>query len=91
MLAQRIPCAPVRSLGEVMQDKHMHERGMLQTIEHPELGEVVLPHSPLRFESAPLTPLRSSSPLGQENHEVIVKWLGRSDDEFKALVDSQVI
>ncbi len=46
----RFPCAPVRSLDEVVHDKHLHERGMLQWVDHSSLGRVVLPHSPLRFE-----------------------------------------
>src|SRR6185437_3704205 len=45
----KVPCAPVRNPVEVMQDPHMHERGMLQRIEHPDLGEIVVPNSPLRL------------------------------------------
>jgi CoA:oxalate CoA-transferase len=30
--AYRIPCAPVRTAPEVMNDPHMHERGMLERI-----------------------------------------------------------
>ena len=41
--AYRIPCAPVRNAPEVMNDPHMHERGMLERIDHPELGEIVVP------------------------------------------------
>ena len=33
-----IPLAPVREVDEVMQDRHMHERGMLEWIEHDEIG-----------------------------------------------------
>jgi len=91
MLEKRVPCAPVRSLGEVMEDKHMHERGMLKNVEHPDLGRVVLPHSPLRYESAPQIALKPSSPLGRENHQVFVDWLGRTEDEFEALVEQGVI
>ena len=38
--AGRVPCAPVRTAPEVMHDPHMHERGMLDEIEHPELGPI---------------------------------------------------
>jgi CoA:oxalate CoA-transferase len=48
----RIPCAPVRDVGEVMHDTHMHERGMLEWIEHDEIGHIVVPTSPLRFHGA---------------------------------------
>src|SRR5690606_36476961 len=40
------PCAPVRTLDEVVHDNHMHERGMLRYVDHPQLGRIVLPHSP---------------------------------------------
>src|SRR5438045_1354961 len=37
----RIPLASVRDVGEVMHDPHMHERGMLEEIEHDEIGRVI--------------------------------------------------
>ena len=40
--AGRVPCAPVRTAPEVMHDPHMHERGMLAEIDHPELGPITL-------------------------------------------------
>jgi CoA:oxalate CoA-transferase len=45
----RIPCAPVGDVAEVMRDAHMHERGMLEWIDHDEIGPLVVPTSPLRF------------------------------------------
>jgi crotonobetainyl-CoA:carnitine CoA-transferase CaiB-like acyl-CoA transferase len=39
----RIPLAPVREVDEVMRDGHMHERGMLEWIEHDEIGRIVVP------------------------------------------------
>jgi crotonobetainyl-CoA:carnitine CoA-transferase CaiB-like acyl-CoA transferase len=35
----RIPCAPVRDVSEVMHDPHMHERRMLEWIEHDEIAD----------------------------------------------------
>ena len=52
MAMVKVPCAPVRELSEVTVDENMHARGSLQWIDHPELGRVVLPHSPLVFEGA---------------------------------------
>ena len=61
----RVPCAPVRNAIEVMNDAHMHERGMLQHVDHPSLGDVILPNSPLRLHGADRTeavPSPSSGP-----------------------------
>ena len=60
----RIPLAPVRDVDEVMRDRHMHERGMLEWIEHDEIGRVVVPTTPLRIHGADPSipcPARSSA------------------------------
>jgi CoA:oxalate CoA-transferase len=91
MLAARVPCAPVRQLSEVMHDENMHARGSLQWIDHPQLGRVVLPHSPIVFEGTPRRPLEPSRALGDANDEVFGQWLGCSVDELDALRAEGVI
>ncbi len=72
----KIPVAAVRNAVEVMNDPHMHERGMLQRIDHPSLGPIIVPNSPLRLHGADrVEPLPSPS-LGQHNQEVYGDWLG---------------
>ncbi|VTU16586.1 Formyl-coenzyme A transferase [Variovorax sp. SRS16] len=84
MLAAKVPCAPVRQLAEVMHDENMHARGSLQWIDHPELGSVVLPHSPLVFEGTVRRPIEPSLPLGACNGAVFGTWLGHSQEELAA-------
>jgi len=84
MLAAKVPCAPVRDLMEVMRDENMHARGSLQWIDHPELGRVSLPHSPLVFEGTPRRPIEPSLPLGASNDAVFGDWLGHSKEELAA-------
>lgn len=91
MLAAKVPCAPVRRLAEVMADENMHARGSLQWIDHPELGRVVLPHSPLVFEGTPRRAIEPSLPLGASNDEVYGQWLGHSKEELEALRADGVI
>jgi CoA:oxalate CoA-transferase len=91
LLAAAVPCAPVRELSEVIVDKNMHERGSLQWFDHPELGRVVLPHSPLRFEGTPLLPLQASVALGTDNQHVFGDWLGHTDEELRELTKAGVI
>jgi len=91
MLAAKVPCAPVRDLSEVMNDENMHARGSLQRIEHPDLGRVVLPHSPLVFEGTERRPIEPSLPLGASNNTVFGEWLGHSEDELAAYKSEGVI
>jgi formyl-CoA transferase len=91
LLAASVPCAPVRELSEVILDQNMHERGSLQWFDHPELGRVVLPHSPLRFEGTPLLPLQASAPLGADNRHIFGDWLGHDETELEQLAKAGVI
>ena len=87
----KIPAAPVRNAVEVMNDAHMHERGMLQRISHPSLGEIIVPNSPLRLHGADrVDPLPSPS-LGQHNMAVYGTWLGLGADGVERLQQAGAI
>jgi crotonobetainyl-CoA:carnitine CoA-transferase CaiB-like acyl-CoA transferase len=87
----RIPCAPVRTAPEVMNDPHMHERGMLAHIDHPELGDIVVPNTPLHLHGAdPVAPAPSPT-IGQHNVEIYGGWLGLSPAEITELRETGAI
>jgi CoA:oxalate CoA-transferase len=87
----RVPSSPVRDLAEVMHDPHMHQRGMLERIEHPDLGEIVVPTSPLRFHGAEKVETVPSPKVGEHNEDVYGGWLGLSADEIEGLRRDGVI
>ena len=87
----RVPSAPVRDLAEVMHDPHMHQRGMLERIDHPDLGEIVVPTSPLRFHGADKVETVPSPRVGQHNGDVYGDWLGLSAEEIEQLRQDGVI
>jgi CoA:oxalate CoA-transferase len=87
----KVPCAPVRNAVDVMNDPHMHERGMLQRIQHPSLGEIVVPNSPLRLHGADRVPPVPSPKLGEHNAEVYCGWLGIPEADMMALIADGVI
>jgi crotonobetainyl-CoA:carnitine CoA-transferase CaiB-like acyl-CoA transferase len=91
MLEAKVPCSAVRRLAEVMHDINMHTRGSLQWVDHPELGRVVLPHSPLVFEGSPRRAIEPSLPLGACNEEVYGAWLGHSEQELERWREEGVI
>ncbi|OGA37968.1 MAG: formyl-CoA transferase [Betaproteobacteria bacterium RIFCSPLOWO2_12_FULL_62_13] len=91
LLKHRVPCAPVRDLAEVTNDPHLHARGMLQWIEHPQYGRIALAHSPLRFDGVPLMQIVPSAKLGEQNAQVYSGWLGLSQAEFERLQKEEVI
>jgi crotonobetainyl-CoA:carnitine CoA-transferase CaiB-like acyl-CoA transferase len=87
----RVPAAPVRDVSEVMADPHMHGRGFLERLPHPEFGEQVFPTTPLRLHGAGLAPATPSPTVGQHNDEVYGGWLGLSAEEIGGLRAEGVI
>jgi crotonobetainyl-CoA:carnitine CoA-transferase CaiB-like acyl-CoA transferase len=87
----KVPCAPVRNAVDVMNDPHMHERGMLQRIQHPSLGEIVVPNSPLRLHGADRVSPVPSPKLGEHNVDVYCGWLGIPEADMTALIADGVI
>lgn len=86
-----VAAAAVRTLPEVMDDAHMHGRAMLRTIDHPELGQIVVPASPIRYDETPAPPLVPSPRLGEHNDEIYGGWLGLSAAELEELRRARVI
>jgi crotonobetainyl-CoA:carnitine CoA-transferase CaiB-like acyl-CoA transferase len=87
----RIPLSPVRNVDEVMLDPHLHERGMLEWFDHPELGRVVMPTSPMRYHGSKVADMAPSPRLGQHNEEVYGEFLGLTKAQVAALKADGVI
>ncbi|MEI6837294.1 MAG: CoA transferase [Alcaligenaceae bacterium] len=85
------PSAPVRDLLEVMNDRHMHERGMLEWFDDKDLGRVVLPHTPLFIHGTDRVKTVASPDLGQHNQAVYSEWFGLTDADLEALRQEGVI
>ncbi len=84
----KVPCAPVRDLLEVTQDRHLHDRGMLRAIDHPEYGEILVHRTPLILHGAGAPDYVPSARLGQHNAEVLGEYLGLPESEISALHES---
>jgi formyl-CoA transferase len=91
LMEHRVPCAPVRNLDEVVNDPHMHERGSLQRVDHPELGEIVVMHSPMRFAGDPLRPLTPSRPLGADAETILADRLRLPAEDVAKLRAGKII
>jgi crotonobetainyl-CoA:carnitine CoA-transferase CaiB-like acyl-CoA transferase len=86
-----VPCAAVRDLREVTEDDHLHARGMLREIEHPEYGAILVHRSPLVLHDTAAPEYIPSARLGQHNDDVLSEYLGLSAREIDALHRSGAI
>lgn len=91
LIKERVPCAPVRTLDEVVADPHLHACGLLEEIDHPEFGPITVARSPLRFAGSAPTELKPSPRLGSGNGPVLSGWLGVSEARVEALREMKVI
>ncbi len=92
LVGHRVPCAPVRTLLEVVNDPHLHARGALHWIDHPEYGRMVVPVSPLRFDGMDGTaPYAPSAPLGADTDSILAERLALDVAELSALHARRVL
>ena len=89
---EKVPCAPVRDIEEVMNDPHMHGRGTLEWVDHYDYDyPVVLPNSALRFHGADKIPTTVSPHVGEHNQAIYTEWLGISVADLETLKAEGVI
>lgn len=69
--AQDLLCAPVRPLGEALDDPQTAINGMLVDIDHPVLGKVTFVGSPVHLSDAPVIVRHAPPRLGEHTQEII--------------------
>ncbi len=89
--AKRIPCLPINSIADVVESPQLASREFFITVEHPVMGEVVVPRNPLLFSGTPLSIIRPAPLLGEHNDLVLRERLGYEDNDISALRAAGVI
>jgi crotonobetainyl-CoA:carnitine CoA-transferase CaiB-like acyl-CoA transferase len=79
-----VPATPVNTVDQVMNDPQTAERGIVQRVTHPKLGEIPVVGTPLHFSR--MSPgVRRAAPLRGEHTDTILADLGYSPAEIKTL------
>ncbi len=85
-----VPAAPVNTVDQVMSDPQTVERGIVQRVHHPRLGEIPVIGIPLKFSR--MTPrVRQAAPLRGEHTDAILAECGYSPELIRELRDKKVI
>ncbi|MDA4844488.1 CaiB/BaiF CoA transferase family protein [Hoeflea poritis] len=71
---QDLLCAPVRALGDALDDPQTAINDMLVDIEHPVIGPLRLVGSPVHLSDAPLTVRHTPPRLGEHTDEVLSEF-----------------
>jgi formyl-CoA transferase len=81
--ARNVPCGPILSTRDLIEDETLAELGMIVTVDHPERGPFKTVGSPLKMSDSPVRVERSPL-LGEHNAEVYGD-LGYSEEQLADL------
>jgi formyl-CoA transferase len=87
--AHDIPCGPILSTKELIEDETLAELGSVVEVDHPERGRFKTVGSPLRLSDSPVEVERS--PLLGEHTDEVLSSLGYSPEQIAALRETGAI
>jgi len=88
--AYDIPNAPVNDIEQVFTDPQVVARGMIGVYQHPTLGDIRYPPSPIKFSDWE-SPNLPAPMLGQHTIEVLTGRLGLDEAEVRRLAEDGVV
>ncbi|MEV6020135.1 MULTISPECIES: formyl-CoA transferase [unclassified Streptomyces] len=88
--AESIPCGPILSTKEIIEDASLAANGMVVEVEHPGRGTYVTVGSPLKLSDSPVD-ITASPLLGEHNEEIYIGELGLGEEELTLLKSGGVI
>jgi crotonobetainyl-CoA:carnitine CoA-transferase CaiB-like acyl-CoA transferase len=79
-----VPATPVNTVDQVMNDPQTAERGIVQRVTHPTLGEIPVVGTPLHFSR--MSPgVRRAAPLRGEHTDTVLTDLGYTAEQIQNL------
>jgi crotonobetainyl-CoA:carnitine CoA-transferase CaiB-like acyl-CoA transferase len=88
--ANDIPNAPVNDIEEVFSDEQVLARGMVQSYEHPTVGTVRYPPTPVKFAGLEY-PKNPAPMLGEHTAEILSDRLGLDREGIADLIRKGVV
>ena len=79
----RVPCAPVNTLAQALEDEQVRARGMILEVEHPTLGRLREVASPIRTDGE--VALAAAPRLGEHTDHILRDVLGYDPARIAAL------
>ena len=93
MMKSGVPCAPIQTIGQMLEHPHTKARGMIQEVLQPNGLRIKMSGAAIKINGEVATiPESAYAPdPGENNKEILSGILGLSDDEIEALQKEGVI
>jgi formyl-CoA transferase len=88
--AHNIPCGPILSTKEIIEDPSLRDNEIVVEVDHPRRGPYVTVGSPIKLSDSPVAVARSPL-LGEHNDEIYAHELGLTADDLADLKTNGVI
>ena len=88
--ANDVPCAPVLSRPEILENEQVKANKLISQYEHPGLGQIRQPRPGAKFSRSDMRKEPIAPALGQHSEEIL-RDLGLSGAEIKELVDEGIV
>jgi len=88
--SQDVPCAPINTIQEVLDDPQVRRHGMPISLHHPTMGDIRLSGNPITFGDTPVRHRLAPPLLGEHTAEVL-RELGYDGDAIQQLRHQGVI
>jgi formyl-CoA transferase len=85
-----VPCGPVYSTKDLMEDQGLRAEGMLVDVEHPDRGIYTTVACPFTLSDSPVEVTRSPL-LGEHNAEILQELLDTTDGELERLTEAGAV
>lgn len=91
LLSEKIPCAPIYSVDQVVNDPHIAEdREMFWEVEHPTIGKIKIGGNPIKLSKTPASVRRHPPLLGEDTENVLSEILSYSKEKIEKLKKANV-
>jgi formyl-CoA transferase len=86
-----LPAGPIFNLEQVFTDPHVNQSGMVEEVEHPELGPIRLLANPIRMQALTGNSVRSAPPVLGADSVATLKNFGFSEQQINHLLKNNIV
>ncbi len=90
-LAAGIPCGPVNSIADVVNDEQVKFRQSIKEVTHPVAGTIPIAESPVRMSRSETGIAGPPPSMGADTAAVLTDWLGKSSGEVEELEFRKIV